>query len=198
MIVERVCFISKTQICTATSQHKSNKKRLLHTRLYSPSVIVSLLYLLIPAMSYSPKKITLSTISAGGLNFCVRHGYRCDPSAIITEIPSLPTTTHSLKTIQHFHLLPLTTYSNTIPLSGQTLDSLVSASSMNYSTYTPDLSNSSSLCCLTPFQDGKSHLKVCFALRCFQRLSLPDLAAQLCLWRDNWFTSGLSNPVLSY
>jgi hypothetical protein len=26
-----------------------------------------------------------STIGAGGLNFCVRNGYRCDPSAIATE-----------------------------------------------------------------------------------------------------------------
>ena len=45
---------------------------------------------------------------------------------------------------------------------------------------------------------GKSHLEVGFTLRCFQRLSLPDLATQLCHWRDNWYTIGLSIPVLSY
>ena len=44
----------------------------------------------------------------------------------------------------------------------------------------------------------KSHLVVGFALICFQRLSLPDVATQRCPWRDNWRTSGRSNPVLSY
>ncbi len=48
------------------------------------------------------------------------------------------------------------------------------------------------------YEKGKSHLGVGFALRCFQRLSLPDIATQQCPWRDNWYTSGLSNPVLSY
>ena len=40
----------------------------------------------IPAMTYSPTKRICSTIGAGGLNFCVRNGNRCDPSAIITRI----------------------------------------------------------------------------------------------------------------
>ena len=38
---------------------------------------------------------------------------------------------------------------------------------------------------LTPFLDGKSHLEGGFALRCLQRLSLPNLATQLCHWHDN-------------
>ena len=45
---------------------------------------------------------------------------------------------------------------------------------------------------------GISHLKGGFTLRCLQRLSLPDLATQLCHWYDNWYTSGPSSPVLSY
>jgi hypothetical protein len=45
---------------------------------------------------------------------------------------------------------------------------------------------------------GKSHLEVGFTLRCFQRLSHPNLAIQPCHWRDNWCTIGLSIPVLSY
>ena len=81
---------------------------------------------------------------------------------------------------------------------GQALDILVSVSSMYHYTYTPDLSTRSSFWCLTSLRNGKSHLKVCFALRCFQRLSSPDIATQLCYWHNNWFTSGLSNPVLSY
>jgi hypothetical protein len=45
---------------------------------------------------------------------------------------------------------------------------------------------------------GKPYLGVGFALRCFQRLSLPNIATQRCLWRDNWYTRGSSIPVLSY
>src|SRR5690606_41495786 len=44
----------------------------------------------------------------------------------------------------------------------------------------------------------KSHLVVGFALICFQRLSLPDVATRQCPWRDNRYTSGRSNSVLSY
>ncbi|RMD66235.1 hypothetical protein D6833_01740 [Candidatus Parcubacteria bacterium] len=44
----------------------------------------------------------------------------------------------------------------------------------------------------------KPRLGVSFALRCLQRLSLPDLATQRCPWRDNWCTSGPVLPVLSY
>ncbi len=47
-----------------------------------------------------------------------------------------------------------------------------------------------------PFYSGGSHLEARFPLRCFQRLSLPDLATQQCLWRDNWYTSGLSTGPL--
>ena len=45
---------------------------------------------------------------------------------------------------------------------------------------------------------GKIHLMVGFALRCFQRLSLPDIATLQCNWRHNRYTSGQSNSVLSY
>ena len=45
---------------------------------------------------------------------------------------------------------------------------------------------------------GKTHLVGGFALRCFQCLSHPDIATQRCDWRHNWYTSGQSNPVLSY
>ena len=45
---------------------------------------------------------------------------------------------------------------------------------------------------------GKSYLEVGFALRCFQRLSIPYIATQPCPWQNNWYTSGTSIPVLSY
>ena len=37
-----------------------------------------------------------------------------------------------------------------------------------------------------------------FPLRCFQRLSVPNVANQRCPWRDNWRTRGSSVLVLSY
>ena len=45
---------------------------------------------------------------------------------------------------------------------------------------------------------GRTRLKEGFPLRCFQRLSRPDLATRLCGWRHNRSTRGPSTPVLSY
>jgi hypothetical protein len=45
---------------------------------------------------------------------------------------------------------------------------------------------------------GMSHLGGGFALRCIQRLSLPNIATQRCHWHDNWYTRGSSTRVLSY
>src|SRR2546429_3121010 len=51
---------------------------------------------------------------------------------------------------------------------------------------------------LPPSRGGRPHLEAGFPLRCFQRLSLPNVANQPCPWRDNWHTRGSSVPVLSY
>jgi len=51
---------------------------------------------------------------------------------------------------------------------------------------------------LNPRWGGRPHLEAGFPLRCFQRLSLPNVANQPCPWRDNWHTRGSSVPVLSY
>ena len=45
---------------------------------------------------------------------------------------------------------------------------------------------------------GSTHLRGGFPLRCFQRLSLPDVATRRCPWRNNRYTRGQSIPVLSY
>ena len=47
-------------------------------------------------------------------------------------------------------------------------------------------------------KDGRTYLRGSFTLRCFQRLSRPYIATQLCRWHDNWCTRGTSIPVLSY
>src|SRR5699024_1088683 len=44
----------------------------------------------------------------------------------------------------------------------------------------------------------KSHLGAAFPLRCFQRLSIPNVANQPCSWRNNWHTRDSSVPVPSY
>src|SRR3990167_181978 len=44
----------------------------------------------------------------------------------------------------------------------------------------------------------RSHLEAGFPLRCFQRLSRPNLATRLCHWHDNRYTRGSFTPVLSY
>ena len=44
----------------------------------------------------------------------------------------------------------------------------------------------------------RSYLRESFTLRCLQRLSRPYVATQPCPWQDNWYTRGMSIPVLSY
>ena len=75
---------------------------------------------------------------------------------------------------------------------------LVPLSFIRHRTSTCGLSSRWSTCGLTRLPGGEPHLQASFALRCFQRLSLPNIATQRCPWRDNWHTSGSSTPVLSY
>jgi hypothetical protein len=74
------------------------------------------------------------------------------------------------------------------------IERLGSVSSTPCGASTADLStwwSSTALIARPGFEGG-------FPLRCFQRLSCPDLATQLCRWHDNWSTRGPSTPVLSY
>ena len=147
-----------------------------------------------------PRSHPRSTISAGGLNFCVRNGNRCDPSAVIAGkanylFISASRDRNSVSCIF-----------NQIGRSRKTSffwgikphDLLVPVSSMCYHTSTPGLSTSSSSRGLQGPKPGISKLEVGFPLRCFQRLSDPDVATRLCRWRDNRNTRGPSIPVLSY
>ena len=69
----------------------------------------------------------------------------------------------------------------------------------HYCASTSGLSTRSSGGGLSPHGGAwKSHLEAGFPLRCFQRLSLPNVANQPCTWRYNWHTRGSSIPVLSY
>ena len=51
---------------------------------------------------------------------------------------------------------------------------------------------------LVPEGTRNPRLGVGFTLRCFQRLSVPDIATQRCRERDNWYTRGPSFQILSY
>ena len=76
---------------------------------------------------------------------------------------------------------------------------LVPVSSTHYCASTSGLSTQSSTGGLTHPKGARiSHLEAGFPLRCFQRLSLPDVANQPCPWQNNWHTRGQSIPVLSY
>ncbi len=76
---------------------------------------------------------------------------------------------------------------------------LVLVSSTHYCASTSNLSNSSSWSALQGTEvPGRSRLEAGFPLRCFQRLSNPNVATRLCHWRDNRSTIGSSIPVLSY
>ena len=83
-------------------------------------------------------------------------------------------------------------------IHGQALDRLVTVSCARYHASTSVLSTLSSSRGLTSLWNGISHLEGGFTLRCLQRLSRPDLATLPCHWYDNRYTSGQSNPVLSY
>src|SRR6185295_7745892 len=80
----------------------------------------------------------------------------------------------------------------------QVLGLLVPVSCMRYRTSTSGLSTRWSSRGPYSIKDGRSHLEASFPLRCFQRLSLPNVANQQCSWRNNWHTRGSSVPVLSY
>jgi len=75
---------------------------------------------------------------------------------------------------------------------------LVSVSSTPYSASTSDLSTSLSGRGLQGLMPGIPNLGVGFPLICFQRLSRPHMATRQCGWRHNRYTSGASDPVLSY
>jgi len=77
-------------------------------------------------------------------------------------------------------------------------DRLVPVSFMAYTTSTPGLSPRGLHGVFRVLRPGRPNLQLGFPLRCFQRLSIPDIATGQCLWRDNPHTSGPSIPVLSY
>ena len=76
---------------------------------------------------------------------------------------------------------------------------LVPVGSTPHGASTSGLSNTCSTCGLQRFKTVRNpNLGAGFPLRCFQRLSLPNVANRPCRWRDNRHTRGSSTQVLSY
>ena len=144
----------------------------------------------------------------GGTDMLWSSGLTCTSAAVDFGghvMPTLRRVTLNLEEVSFIIILQVTT--NAEPLfwhdcqgyRDKPYGQLVLVSLMHYCTSTPNLSTSWSRTTLQRAQgSGKSHLKASFPLRCFQRLSLPNLATRQCHWRDNRYTRGLSTPVLSY
>jgi hypothetical protein len=145
-----------------------------------------------------------STIAEAGLNFRVRNGNGCGPCSMNGGIKfssaAQTKRRRPMKQLNDFFFCEPRASSRAC--CGRVVKPhgrLVLVSSTCYHASTSSLSNSSSRSALEwTCVQGKSHLEAGFPLRCFQRLSDPNVATQLCSWRNNWFTRGSSIPVLSY
>ena len=126
------------------------------------------------------------------LNFCVRYGYRCLHHPIATGSLSFSWMHEHSKLNSSLASFSLNPSSRLSPRPISIIQLSISLCLHLWPIYLFVLEGSYFAL------NGKSHLGGGFTLRCLQRLSLPDLATQLCHWRDNWCTIGLSTPVLSY
>ena len=153
------------------------------------------------AATYSPGSDP-STIGAAGLNFSVRDGKRWGPCAGPPNVFSIKYKVSSiwypgtkscvLNLISYVYFEVFRRECNglsCVQVFGQLVPLGFAVAGFTPAAYRPrDLRGPS----------WKSNLGVGFALRCFQRLSLPDVATRRCSWHHSRHTSGRSSPVLSY
>ena len=152
------------------------------------------------ALPIFPDRLQSSIVGRSELNFRVRNGNGWTLALISTNFAraSAPTILfsgcHTLKTEQRENVaarpLPANRRSSPRAISTGQLHTLLHF----------HLRPIKQVVCLCPYslKDERSHLRGSFTLRCFQRLSRPYIATQLCPWQDNWCTRGTSIPVLSY
>ena len=158
-----------------------------------------------------PQSLPCSTIGPGGLYFRVRDGNGCYPSGIAArkKVRSAKTvcgeplrSSSGILSSEGHHPCAHET-SSLVGIREKKVvkphDQLVPVSSTHYCASTPGLSTTWSSWGLQEAEaSGTPGLEEGFPLRCFQRLSLPDIATRRCGWRHNRYTIGPSNPVLSY
>ncbi len=145
-----------------------------------------------------PLSLPSSTIGAEELNFRVRDGNGCFLFAIATEKTLISCQKLLLRPFRYKHIK---TFNHLCQNCGQT-SRPISTRKLNISLCLHIgpinlVIYKGSLVPVFP-PEGISNLEVGFPLRCFQRLSIPNLATQQCRWHDNWNTIGSSIPVLSY
>jgi hypothetical protein len=144
-----------------------------------------------------PPGLPCSTIGAGGLNFSVRNGKRCFPSANATGNPGARRVRDAPLRFQ----LKWTTGRRDIgQIKSDQAARTISTGRLNASPrlHLRPINLVISEGPLASLRWGRSHLGASFALRCFQRLSHPDIATRQYRWHDNRYTRGPSDPVLSY
>ena len=143
-----------------------------------------------PAATYSSTPQGCSTIGPEGLSCRVRNGIGRFPPGITTgkKLQPKPSNVKNAN-------VKINNKNNCVI---KPHDRLVRVSSTRCHASTSRLSTRWSTWGLQGHTPGRPYLGVGFPLRCFQRLSFPSIATQLCHWRDNWCTRGSSIPVLSY
>src|SRR4029079_19470832 len=115
-----------------------------------------------------------STIGASGLNFSVRNGKRCTPAAITAETVKGRADARPSKLHSSDNAFKIKTSGNEYG-SAEHIAVLARPAYRRGGLPRP----------LLPLGDGKPHLEVGFPLRCFQRLSHPDVANQQRRWHDD-------------
>ena len=149
------------------------------------------------AATYSPTPPQGSTISAKRLNDRVRNETGCDPPAITTTETKRPPQPQQRSHDSQAFVKNVREQPNYLqrtsprPIStGQ----LHPSQGFHTRPINPVVYRGP-----YPLKGGRRpHLEASFPLRCFQRLSIPNVANQPCPWQDNWHTRGSSVPVLSY
>ena len=139
------------------------------------------------APAYSP---LASTIGSGRLNCRVRNENGCTPS---DEAPTQNARRHSALVETKNDTKENNHATLTIPVESS-VGGLVHLGYTHYCASTWCLSTWSSPTSLITIP----HLGVGFPLRCFQRLSVPDIATGRCHWCDSPQTRGQFISVLSY
>ena len=145
-----------------------------------------------------------STIGAEGLHGRVRNGIGCFPLAITTRSTKRANRRpdHVLRhgfayIFSYFQCLRGRSgggLAATHDVAIKPIELLVPVSFTHYCASTPGLSTWWSSTALI----GSSGIEGGFPLRCFQRLSCPNIATRRCSWRNNRYTRGSFTPVLSY
>ena len=127
-----------------------------------------------------PQSHPCSTIGAGGLNFRVRNGNGCGPSARVTGKLDLNIwQLGALRAMRQIDFALGKFYGQASrPISTRKLRRLLvlHIGPINLVVYQGPSGT---------LRSGRSHLEVGFALICFQRLSLPNVTTERCSWRNN-------------